>query len=451
MGRRSHTRVLNAWMNGLLVGEWRILRNNAMEFQYDQNWLDNRVARRPLSLSLPLPVENAPLRGPVVENYFDNLLPDSDPIRRRLQSRFHTESQGAFDLLAAIGRDCVGALQLLPSEVVPTGITEIQARPLSDAEIEQSLVNTVTPNRLGRADDDDDGGDDDFRISIAGAQEKTAFLFHEGQWCRPLGATPTTHIFKLPLGLVGARQADMRTSVENEWLCARLLEQFGIPVPRSEIKVFGNQKVLIVERFDRRYVAEQNYWLRLPQEDFCQVLGKPSSAKYEKDYGPGMLEIERVLQVSETPERDVGLFLRAQILFWMLAATDGHAKNFSIALHPGGRFQLTPIYDVLSVWPVVGTAANTLDYQKLRTAMAWLGDTNRHYRVRDVQRRHLVETARRCGYGERIEAMLQELVQQVPLAIAEVGRQLPADFPMDVFETISDGLQRNARKIRDVH
>ena len=451
MGRRSHTRVLNAWMNGLLVGEWRILRNNAMEFQYDQSWLDNREARRPLSLSLPLPVENAPLRGPVVENYFDNLLPDSDPIRRRLQSRFHTESQGAFDLLAAIGRDCVGALQLIPSEVVPTGITEIQARPLTDAEIEQSLINTVTPNRLGRADDDDDGGDDDFRISIAGAQEKTAFLFHEEQWCRPLGATPTTHIFKLPLGLVGARQADMRTSVENEWLCARLLEQFGIPVPRSEIKVFGNQKVLIVERFDRRYVAEQNYWLRLPQEDFCQVLGKPSSAKYEKDNGPGMLEIARVLQVSETPERDVDLFMRAQTLFWMLAATDGHAKNFSIALHPGGRFQLTPIYDVLSVWPVVGTAANTLDYLKLRMAMAWLGDTNRHYRVRDVQRRHLVETARRCGYGERIEAMLQELVQQVPIAIAKVGGQLPAGFPMDVFETISDGLQRNARKIRDVH
>ncbi len=446
MGRRSHTRVLNAWMNGLLVGEWRILRNNAMEFQYDQSWLDNRELRRPLSLSLPLPVENAPLRGPAVEYYFDNLLPDSDPIRRRLQSRFHTESQGAFDLLTAIGRDCVGALQLLPRDVVPTGITETHAQPLSDREIEQSLVNAVTPPRLGRRDDDDD---DDFRISIAGAQEKTAFTLHEGRWCRPRGATPTTHIFKLPLGRVGARQADMRTSAENEWLCARLLEQFGVPVPRSEIKVFGNQKVLVVERFDRRHIAEQNYWVRLPQEDFCQALGKPSSAKYEKDHGPGILEIARVLRVSETPERDVALFLRAQILFWMLAATDGHAKNFSIYLHAGGSFKLTPVYDVLSAWPIVGTAANKLDYQKLRMAMAWHGDANRHYRLRDVQRRHLIETARRCGYGERIEIELQELVQQVPLAIAAARRQLPAGFPMDVFATISEGLQRIARKISD--
>lgn len=444
MGRSSRTRVLNAWMNGLLVGEWRIFRNNVMEFQYDQSWLDNREVRRPLSLSLPLPVESVALRGPAVEHYFDNLLPDSDTIRRRLQSRFHTESQAAFDLLAAIGRDCVGALQLLPSGIVPTGITEIHAQPLTDSEIEQSLVNTVTPTQFGRADDDDG-----FRISIAGAQEKTAFFFHEGQWCRPLGATPTTHIFKLPLGLVGARQADMRTSVENEWLCARLLEQFGIPVPSSEIKVFGNQKALVVERFDRRYIAEQNYWVRLPQEDFCQALGKPNSAKYETDHGPGMREIARVLQVSETPERDVGLFLRAQILFWMLAATDGHAKNFSIYLHAGGSFQLTPIYDVLSAWPIAGTAANTLDYQKLRMAMAWQGDSNRHYRMQDVQRRHLAETARRCGYGERIETALQELVQQVPLAIAEVSRQLPVGFPMDVFDAISGGLLRIARKIRD--
>ena len=110
MGRRSHTRALNAWMNGILIGEWRILPHGAMEFQYAQTWLDNRVARRPLSLSLPLPIEDMPLRGPAVANYFDNLLPDSAAIRRRLQSRFHTESQEAFDLLAAIGRDCVGAV-----------------------------------------------------------------------------------------------------------------------------------------------------------------------------------------------------------------------------------------------------------------------------------------------------------------------------------------------------
>ena len=136
------------------------------------------------------------------------------------------------------------------------GVTQTQVLPLNDDEVEQKLLQAVTP--MGFAGQEDD---DAFRISIAGAQEKTAFTWHQGSWCRPLGATPTTHIFKLPLGLVGgARQADMRTSAENEWLCSRLLEQFGIPVPKSEVHVFGKQKALVVERFDRRYVPEQGYW-----------------------------------------------------------------------------------------------------------------------------------------------------------------------------------------------
>jgi len=429
-------------MNGLQVGDWRVLRNGVMEFQYAQSWQDNIGARRPLSLSLPLPMENTVLRGPAVSNYFDNLLPDSEVIRRRLQSRFHTGSQDAFDLLAAIGRDCVGAVQLLPLGEVPTGVTQTQVVPLSDAEVERGLLQAVAPRGFAGQEDEDE-----FRISIAGAQEKTAFTRYRGRWCRPLGATPTTHIFKLPLGLVGARQADMRTSVENEWLCSRLLEQFGVPVPRSEVCTFGQQKALAVERFDRRYLPEQDYWLRLPQEDFCQATGAPSSAKYERDGGPGMQVIARLLQGAENPEVDLDTFMRTQVLFWMLAATDGHAKNFSISLQAGGRFRLTPIYDVLSVWPIIGRGPNTLDYQKQRMSMAWTGDENRHYRLRDVQRRHLVTTAKRCGYGAQIENTLQTLVAQTPKAIEAVAKQLPANFPLDLFDAITSGLQKMSNKL----
>lgn len=38
--------------------------------------------------------------------------------------------------------------------------------------------------------------EDDFRLSIAGAQEKTAFLQINKQWQLPLGPTPSSHIFK---------------------------------------------------------------------------------------------------------------------------------------------------------------------------------------------------------------------------------------------------------------
>src|SRR5262249_43034268 len=156
-----------------------------------------------------------PVVGEKVGFFFDNLLPDSETIRRRVRTRFGTRSDDTFDLLEAIGRDCVGALQLLPDGMMPVSVFEIAATPLKEAEIEELLLgNSSDSVRLGQ-------DEDEFRISIAGAQEKTALVRHRGRWCKPKKATPTTHIFKLPLGLVGGRRMDMRESLENEWLCSR--------------------------------------------------------------------------------------------------------------------------------------------------------------------------------------------------------------------------------------
>ena len=93
--------------------------------------------------------------------------------------------------------------------------------------------------------------DGELRLSIAGAQEKTALLWHQNQWCRPQGSTPTTHLFKLPMGLVGSGQIDFSSSVENEWLCGRILAAYGLPVAASSLASFAGQRCLIVERFDR--------------------------------------------------------------------------------------------------------------------------------------------------------------------------------------------------------
>ena len=239
MGRKSRARALAVWVNGTRAGEWRIPARGDMEFQYERAWAESEVGR-PLSLSLPPSLDNAPIRGKPVDSYFDNLLPDSDPIRQRLQRQFHTASRSSFDLLAAIGRDCVGAVQLLSPDQPAPDIRAINAKPLTDTAIEAALVQTVSPVSFGAS-----GADDDFRISIAGAQEKTAFTWHNGRWCRPRAATPTTHIFKLPLGLIGGMRADMRDSVENEWLCARILGAYGLPIANCVIGQFGSQKVLI--------------------------------------------------------------------------------------------------------------------------------------------------------------------------------------------------------------
>ena len=224
------------------------------------------------------------LSGNAVESWFDNLLPDNDAIRRRAQARFQAASTSAFDLLAAVGRDCAGAVQLLPPDHAPSGIDRIEARPLSNQEIGQRLravTATPVPGSLGPEPDE-------LRLSVAGAQEKTAFLLHNNQWCLPLGSTPTTHLFKLPMGVIGEGQIDFSTSVDNEWLCSKLLRAYGLPMAATEIAHFDGERCLIVQRFDRRQHTSGAYWLRLPTEDCCQATATPAANKYENNGGPGI-------------------------------------------------------------------------------------------------------------------------------------------------------------------
>ena len=432
--------LLGVWTNGELVGTWSIAEGEH-RFQYDADWTSSASGRQ-LSLSLPFTPSNMAHRGEAVRNFFDNLLPDSDVIRRRLRDKFSTGSTQTFDLLAAVGRDCVGAVQLLPQGMAPDGFDHIDAVPLDEAGVEHAIHTAVTGGRtLGQLEPDD------FRVSIAGAQEKTALLWHKGQWMRPVGATPTTHIFKLPLGLVGNRRADMRSSVENEWLCAQILRELGLPVAQCDIATFGERKVLIVKRFDRALQSPPGRapWLaRLPQEDFCQALGIPGERKYESDGGPGIRAILRQLDTSSRADADKLVFIQAQLAFWLMAATDGHAKNFSIFLERGGGFHMTPLYDVLSIWPIIGNGANQVSLRRAKLAMAQRSK-NAHYHLHEISTRHREGLARQSGVPGAFEQMA-ELVSRVPGALARVALRLPAGFPPQVFEPIRAGMLAQAEK-----
>ncbi|MBB3182067.1 type II toxin-antitoxin system HipA family toxin [Variovorax sp. Sphag1AA] len=433
MGRRSHSQSLGLWSNGERVGRWTIPARGDMELRYDDAWVRSAVGR-PLSLSLPFNPHNEPLKGPSVEHYFDNLLPDSADIRKRVAARFKTGSVDAFDLLHAIGRDCVGAIQLLDEAETPSSIDQIEAVPVDDESIERHLLSVVNPDKFGGAGDPDD----DFRISLAGAQEKDAFLWWNGTWNKPRGTTPTTHIFKLPLGLIGGRQADFSTSVDNEWLCLKLLQAYGLPAADATIASFGKQRVLVVERFDRR--LSNGRILRLPQEDFCQATGTSPLIKYENEGGPGLSKLFSILQQSANSEDDMRTLMATQILFWLLRAPDGHAKNFSIRLLAGGAFQLTKLYDVMSAYPILGSGPNQWSLHDLKMAMALLGK-NRHYNMTTIQRRHFNSTAQKVGLGRDAEDIITNLIDRTPGVIREVQAQLPKDFSPLVAERVMTGLQ----------
>ncbi len=440
MGRKQQR--LAIWMNGIQVGFWEKTKGEDL-LRYLPEWI-SETQGRPLSLSLPFTPGNLLWRGDVVRDYFDNLLPDSEGIRRRLAMRYQAESLEPFDLLTELGKDCVGAIQLLHEDEEPTGLYSVKYRTLSESEIARTLRNTTKALLPGRQDDAND-----LRLSIAGAQEKTALLWNENRWCLPEGNTPTTHIFKLPLGLVGNMKADMSSSVENEWLCSLLLEHYGIPVAKTQIAQFEDQKVLVVERFDRRWSTDRQWIIRLPQEDMCQAMGISPLRKYQVDGGPGITDIMGILSHSNHAEHDRIQFFKAQIIFWLMAATDGHAKNFSIAIESQGRYQLTPIYDVLSVWPLIGHGNNQIAWQKCKLAMAVRGSSN-YYHIKRIQRRHWLKQGEFTGLSkQQIETMIDEIISATPNVIDRVSGLLPDRFPHQIAESVFEGMKQQCRRLAE--
>ena len=432
-------KTLDIWMNEELVGTWAQEPRKGHLFRYADSWLDSPSVR-PLSLSLPLSPSSKPLQGPHIEDFFDNLLPDNSDIRQRIQRRFGCQSTSPFDLLAEIGKDCVGALQLLQAGSAPPDIHTIEAQSFEESDV-ANLIRSIKAGRIP-----EDSHDEPFRISLAGAQEKTALLWHKGTWYRPIGATPTTHIFKLPLGKIGTMQADMALSIENEWLCLKLLEAFGLEVAKANIATFEDQKVLVVERFDRCIASDGTWWMRLPQEDLCQATATKASMKYESEGGPGISSLMKLLLTAKEPQKDRKKFLKAQILFWLLAAPDGHAKNFSIFLERQGRYTLTPVYDVMSAYPVLGHGVGMIPQQKLKMAMAVTGK-NHHYEWARIQKRHWIETAQVTGSSLLLDEIILEILQKVPSAIEEVTKKLPRGFPEEIAVPILQGIQETAKKL----
>ncbi len=195
---------------------------------------------------------------------------------------------------------------------------------------------------------------------------------------------------------------------------------FGLPVAHTEIVRFGAHKVLSVERFDRTLHRDGGWLLRLPQEDFCQALGVPPHLKHESQGGPGVPDLVGLLRHSETAREDLDTLFAALVVFWMLAAPDGHAKNFSLRLLPGGRFRLTPLYDVMSIRPVEGDGGNPWSWHKAKLAMAVHGK-RKHYAMRDMTRRHFTAMTEYCLLGDIATPIVERLVATTPHVIESVG------------------------------
>ncbi|EES3274267.1 HipA domain-containing protein [Escherichia coli] len=350
---------LVTWMNNQRVGELTKLANGAHTFKYAPEWLANRYTR-PLSLSLPLQRGN--ITSDAVFNFFDNLLPDSPIVRDRIVKRYHAKSRQPFDLLSEIGRDSVGAVTLLPeNETITRPIMAWEQ--LTEARLEEVLTAYKADIPLGMIREEND-----FRISVAGAQEKTALLRIGNDWCIPKGITPTTHIIKLPIGEIRQPNAtlDLSQSVDNEYYCLLLAKELGLNVPDAEIIKAGRVRALAVERF---------------------------------------------------------------------------AKNFSVFIQAGGSYRLTPFYDIISAFPVLGGAG--IHISDLKLAMGLNASKGKKTAIDKIYPRHFLATAKVLKFPEvQMHEILSDFARMIPAALDNVKTSLPTDFPENVVTAVETNVLR---------
>ncbi len=389
-------RELIVLLGGIECGRVLQDRHGRARLVYADAWRNSPTAY-PLSLSMPLQAtEHGPAR---IEAYLWGLLPDNSAILQRWAVRFKVSARNAFALISQVGEDCAGAVQLVRPERIDALDEGKRAAVewLTEAEVAERLRALRLDPGASRAPTDVG------QFSLAGAQPKTALLFEKGRWGVPSGRTPTTHILKPPTGA-------FEGFAENEHFCLELARALGLPTAQSRVLRFGDEIAIVIERYDR--VRSASGWTRIHQEDLCQAMGIPPTKKYQSEGGPGARSIVELLRLhSSAPAEDTQTFLAALGQTWLLAATDGHAKNYSLLAGSGGRVRLAPLYDIASVLPYP-----RFDLDRVKLAMK-VGDK---YRLRDIGRR---EWERLSG---EVKANTDELIGTL-IHMAETLPDLIAD------------------------
>jgi len=432
VGRKRSYVPLTVFLHSNRVGQLSREKSGAVHFQYDADWIA-RESAIPVSVSMPL--RNDKYTGATVMAVFDNLLPDYEPIRRRVAERVGAQGTDAYSLLSEIGRDCIGALQFLPDDQEPETTNSLAGEPLTNDAIE-ALLNDLDVTPLGIR------SESSFRISVAGAQEKTALLYHNQQWIQPDGTTPTSHIIKPQIGKLN-NGIDLSNSVENEFYSLKLIEAMGLRTANVSMAMFNRKKALVIERFDRRW-TDDGRLVRLPQEDCCQALAVAPTGKYQSEGGPGIEDIMDVLRGSDHPFDDRRDFFKATILFWLMGATDGHAKNFSLALSSRGRFRMTPLYDVLTIQPSVDS--KRLAKKDFKLAMR-VGQS-KQYNVDKIRGRHFVHTGLKAGLSRQvISHLFDEIAAECEPALRKVAEMLPDDFPETIPASVTSAMRSRLNRL----
>ena len=397
---------LHVLLHGEVVATMHRTRSGNLELAYASDTAARlSVSMRPMS---------KPHRGEHVSNWIDNLIPDDERIRRAWAKDNKATSIAPFDLLSTrIGEDCAGAVQF----VLPDRLEQLQSRRTTVETVDLAWIERRLARLRHAADNWHHEDHSRLMYSIGGLQPKMALhMSADGNWARPSGAVPTTHIFK------PAPRREWPHLDLNEHLMLTAAQSLNVPTAFTRYRYFGAQSSIVVSRFDRLH--DEGQWIRLHAEDLCQAFGLRPGQRVEDAGGPSSSQVARLLRANAPSAREgneaVERFGQALALNWVILGSDAHAKNYTLLHQEDGTANLAPLYDVSSN---LGHLSETpADHENRLMAMR-IGDDYtfggatrtrewlRLARGLKIDRDFLIWEAKRLsdGLGDRIEAEIARL------------------------------------------
>jgi serine/threonine-protein kinase HipA len=411
-------------MNGRLVG--RVERNGSrLSFIYDEHW---RQDQRNFPLSLSMPLTAAAHGHETIKNWISGLLPDNERIIARVANAHDVSPDNPYALIWKIGEDCPGATQFVEPENIGNLVEGGDIVWLTEDQVADRLAEL---RRHGVERRHAEGN-----FSLPGAQPKTALVCLDGRWGVPSGRLPTTYILKPPID-------DLEGHAENEVFCLALARKLGLAAAEADVLRFRDEIAISIKRYDR--APRGNGFVRVHQEDMCQAMSVPPANKYERDGGPGIRTIMRLLAWSTNPGADRTRFMDAIALNFLIYGSDAHAKNYSLLFGPPRRpgasweVRLAPLYDVASYLPY----ATRLEDIRMPMKVG----QHRHYE--EILPRHWEQMSASCDYptDEAVKQVI-DMAERIPAAAAEVAADLRdkgIDHP--VLTTLVEMLHERCEKV----
>lgn len=405
--------LLNVYLNKDFVGTLSKDDNGGICFQYDKN------AKKQLSLSLPIREEeffNKDCKG-----FFNGLLPESEQVRISIGKKYGVNPKNDFSLLSAIGYDCAGAVAFFEDR--PKNLKdcyEIKGNILSDEEFEKYIKELPKkPLALGS----------DKRLSLAGAQDKTAVVLIKGNIAIPKDNVPSTHIVKPAIN-------GLNETIENEYLCMKVAEKMGIQIPKIQIRQAKDTEYLLIKRYDREIINGKIK--RIHQEDFCQASNIASAYKYQSEGGVDFKRCIEILKQTSRPAVSIKQFVELMVFNYLIGNNDAHGKNFSILHYDTGEIVFAPAYDILC----------TSVYSELSSKMAM--KIGGYYESDKIYPRHFERMAKDIGISyTQLKKILINQCEILPDIVKEVSQSFKNTIGKDIFDVVFKNCTRNLKNFNE--